>query len=155
MITITPARGAQDIEEARELFGEYQAGLGIDLCFQGFTEELAGLPGAYVPPDGRLLLAREDGELCGCIALRRLDADTCEMKRLFVRPQFRGNGAGRILAERIIAEARAAGYLRMRLDTLASRMDRAIALYRELGFVEIPPYYANPYADVLFLELSL
>lgn len=155
MITFAQAESPEEIEEARVLFVEYQAALGIDLCFQSFDAELEGLPGAYALPDGRLLLARSDSEIAGCIALRRLDDETCEMKRLFVRPQFRGSGAGRLLAQQLIAEARVVGYRRMRLDTLTGVMDRAIALYRELGFTEIEPYYHNPYSGTLFMELDL
>lgn len=155
MITFAQAESPEDIEHARALFVEYQTAMGIDLCFQSFDAELAGLPGAYALPTGRLLLARSDGEIAGCIALRRLDDETCEMKRLFVRPQFRGSGAGRLLAQQLIAEARAIGYQRMRLDTLTGVMDRAITLYRELGFTEIEPYYHNPYSGTLFMELTL
>jgi putative acetyltransferase len=155
MITVRQALGAEEMEQARTLFREYQTALGIDLCFQNFDAEVDGLPGAYAPPEGRLLFAYDDGKLCGCIALRRMDDETCEMKRLFVRPEFRGNRAGRILAERLIAEARALGYRRMRLDTMAGLMDRAIGLYRELGFVEIRPYYHNPFSGTLFMEMAL
>ena len=155
MITMAQAESLDEIESARALFLEYQAALGIDLCFQSFAEELAGLPGAYAKPDGRLLLARSEGELAGCIALRQMDDETCEMKRLFVRPQFRGSGAGRLLAQTLISEARSLGYRRMRLDTLTGVMDRAIALYRVLGFTEIEPYYHNPYSGTLFMELTL
>jgi GNAT superfamily N-acetyltransferase len=155
MISITQAETADEIELARILFREYEAAIGIDLCFQNFDDEVAGLPGAYAPPDGRLLFARRDHDVVGCIALRRLDDETCEMKRLFVRPSGRGLGLGRQLAERLIAEARTPGYKRMRLDTLTGVMDHAIALYRELGFTEIEPYYHNPYSGTLFMEVSL
>jgi putative acetyltransferase len=156
-IRIAPARTAADIEEARRLFREYETSLGIDLCFQNFEQELAELPGNYAPPGGALLLARAGGgDLAGCVALRPLPLEdgTCEMKRLFLRDAFRGRGAGQLLAEAIIAEARRIGYRRMRLDTLPS-MRRAIPLYRALGFTDIPPYTKNPVEGVLFLEKEL
>jgi GNAT superfamily N-acetyltransferase len=155
MIKLEAAHGEDYIDQARVLFREYQAAIGLDLCFQNFDVEVANLPGVYAPPEGRLIFAYADGVLCGCIGLRQLDLETCEMKRLFVRPQFRGTGAGRLLTDRIIAEARAAGYKRMRLDTLPGIMDRAIALYRELGFTDIPAYYYNPVEGALFMELDL
>lgn len=151
---IVQATGSGDVERARELFREYETSLGVDLCFQGFEQELAGLPGAYAPPSGRLLLAFDDARPAGCVALRPLGAGTCEMKRLYVRPDFRGRRVGRLLAERVLAEARAIGYARMRLDTLPS-MKEAIALYRALGFAEIAPYYANPVPGALFMERAL
>ena len=151
---IIGATALPDIERARSLFREYETSLGVDLCFQGFEQELAGLPGAYARPSGRLLLAVDDGRPAGCIALRPLGADGCEMKRLYVRPEFRGRRVGRLLAERLLAEARAIGYARLRLDTLPS-MKEAIPLYRSLGFAEIAPYYANPVPGALFMELAL
>jgi putative acetyltransferase len=149
------ASSPDDIKHASELFEEYAAWLQIDLCFQNFDKELASLPGQYAPPDGRLLLAIEDDLVAGCVALRKIGEGTCEMKRLFVRSQFRGKGLGRRLAETIIAEARQIGYERMRLDTLPRRMDQAIKLYRSLGFSEIPAYYHNPVPDATFMELVL
>ena len=149
------AESADDINRARELFKEYAAGLGIDLCFQNFDKELALLPGDYVPPSGRLFLAISDDAAVGCVALRMIANGICEMKRLYVRPEFRGTGLGRTLAEAIIQTAREIGYDRMRLDTLPGKMDRAIAMYRSLGFKEIEPYYDNPVQGATFMELSL
>ena len=149
------ASSPEQINEARTLFEEYAAWLGISLCFQNFDKELACLPGQYAPPDGRLLLAIEADQIAGCVALRKIGEDTCEMKRLFVRSQFRGKGLGRRLAETIIAEARQLGYERMRLDTLPGRMNQAIKLYRSLGFKEIPAYYQNPVEGAIFMELLL
>jgi ribosomal protein S18 acetylase RimI-like enzyme len=146
---------AGEVAEARVLFEEYAASLGIDLCFQNFAKELAALPGDYAPASGRLYLAVENDEVAGCIALRKLGEGICEMKRLYVRPAFRGTGLGRKLTERIIADASAIGYASMRLDTLPGKMDQAIVLYRSLGFKSIPPYYDNPYDDVAFMELEL
>jgi putative acetyltransferase len=153
-LTIAEAGQAGDIATARRLFEEYAASLGVDLCFQGFEEELATLPGSYAPPDGRLLLARHGNEIAGCVALRRLEQEVCEMKRLYVRPAFRARGVGRMLVEAVIREARITGYRRMRLDTLPT-MGSALALYRQLGFGEIPPYRSNPVEGTLFLELQL
>lgn len=154
MLTIRDADSAADLREARTLFEEYAAGLEHDLSFQGFQEELATLPGNYAPPHGRLLLAVWDEALAGCVALRQLEPGTCEMKRLYVRPAFRSLKVGRMLAERIIQEARDAGYRRMRLDTLPS-MAPAITLYRRLGFHRIESYRENPVPGAVFLELQL
>jgi ribosomal protein S18 acetylase RimI-like enzyme len=153
-LRVAEAAAPQDVATARRLFEEYAASLGFDLCFQGFEDELATLPGKYAPPDGRLLLARQGGEIAGCVALRRLEQGICEMKRLYVRPGFRGLGVGRTLTEEIIRMARTAGYHRMRLDTLPT-MVSALALYRQLGFYEIPPYRGNTVEGTLFLELQL
>ena len=139
------------LEQVRALFLEYARELGFSLCFQGFDDELARLPGAYAPPRGALLLAPSQG----CVALRPLDATAAEMKRLYVRPSARGQGVGRALAQAVIDEARALGYCRMVLDTVAGTMDSAIALYRALGFREIAPYYQNPLPGALYLELDL
>ena len=155
MLRIAQAITKSDIEQARTLFEEYAAGLGISLCFQNFDQELANLPGDYAPPSGRLLLAREFDQLVGCIALRKLGPDVCEMKRLFVRSSYRDKGLGRVLVEALIEEARKIGYAQMRLDTLPGRMDRAIALYKSIGFVEIPPYYQNPVDSATFMQLDL
>lgn len=148
------AESPQQIAKARELFREYSTALGIDLCFQNFEAELAGLPGAYAPPEGRLLLAFEEDRLAGCVALRKLGDGICEMKRLYLRPGFRGQGAGRRLALAIIDEARHIGYDKIRLDTLPV-MQSAIALYRSLGFKEIEAYTINPVPGALFLELQI
>jgi putative acetyltransferase len=149
------AISANDVQEVRELFAEYHSGLGINLCFQQFDKEVSELPGEYVPPEGSLLIAGENDQVAGCIALRKLEEGTCEMKRLYVRPEFRGTGLGRTLAQTIIDVAREAGYKRMRLDTLPGKMDQAIAMYRKLGFRNIPSYYNNPVEGAVFMELVL
>jgi len=143
------------IARARELFLEYAQSLGFSLCFQNFDKELADLPGDYTPPGGRLLLAEYEGQLAACVALHKLDADICEMKRLYLRPQFRGKGLGRILAQRIISDARQIGYKRMRLDTVGPVMKDAVAMYRKLGFKEISAYRPNPNPGTLYMELEL
>lgn len=145
----------QQIGQARELFLEYAKSLGFSLCFQNFEKELAELPGDYAPPDGCLLLASCGNELAGCVALHKLEANICEMKRLYLRPQFRGKGLGRLLADRIISEARQIGYRRMRLDTVGPVMKDAVAMYRKIGFQEIPSYRPNPNPGTLYMELLL
>ena len=152
---LVQVKSEQDIAEARALFEEYAAWLGINLCFQNFDKELAGLPGDYAPPDGRLLFAIDDDQLAGCVALRKIDEGVCEMKRLFVRPEFRGRGLGRQLTEAIIEEARQMGYQQLRLDTLPPKMNIAVGVYRSLGFKEIEAYYNNPVAGATFMELEL
>jgi len=139
----------------RELFVEYVQSLGFSLCFERFDQELAALPGDYAPPDGRLLLATSNGDPAGCVALRKLEPEICEMKRLYVRPQYRRKGLGRELAEKIIAEARQLGYKKLRLDTFEAIMKTAVAMYRQLGFREIPPYRQNPIEGALYMELHL
>jgi len=151
---IRQAGTAEQIALSRGLLEEYASGLGIDLSYQGFATELAGLPGAYAPPRGRLLLALAYGEAAGCVALRALEGMACEMKRLFVRPAFRGQSLGRRLAERVVEEARGIGYRTMRLDTLPS-MHAAIQLYEALGFVRCAAYYQTPLRDTVFMELEL
>ena len=153
-VVIRPASAGADVETVRTLFDEYARELAIDLSFQGFAEERDRLPGEYVPPRGRLLLAEGGGSAAGCVALRPLDARTAEMKRLYVRPAARGIGLGRGLAHAVIAEAQSAGYDLLRLDTLPS-MGAAIAMYRALGFREIAPYRHNPVPGALFLERAL
>src|ERR1700690_3297314 len=133
----------ESIPIVRALFLEYAAWLGVDLGFQDFEAELRSLPGKYSPPDGSMLLAQEAGGAAGCVAMRPLAPAICEMKRLWVRPAYRKHGVGRLLAAAIISRARGAGDARMRLDTLAS-MTPALALYRGLGFYEVPAYYHNP-----------
>jgi GNAT superfamily N-acetyltransferase len=154
-VEIRQAESKDEIAVTRELFREYEKWLGLDLCFQGFEDELKNLPGKYAAPSGRLFLAYADGELAGCIALRSLGDDVCEMKRLFVRGEFRGRQIGRSLIERLIDDARKIGYRRMRLDTFPPKMGKAVQLYEAYGFREIPPYYDNPNEGVLFMELGL
>ena len=156
--SLRPAQFPEDLQTVRALFLDYQSELGIDLCFQGFDAELAELPGAYAPPAGTLLLACVDGEPAGCCAMRPLfntdHLNACEMKRLFVRPAFRGFGLGRMLVERILSDGQLAGYTTMLLDTL-SDMETARALYQEMGFVEVAPYYHNPIPGAHYLKVAL
>jgi len=154
-LTIIQAESAAQIAQARELFLEYAQSLNFDLCFQSFDKELMELPGDYAPPSGRLLLAEYENQLAGCVALHAINPETCEMKRLYLRPQFRGKRVGRGLAEAVIAEARTIGYRRMRLDTVEPVMKDAVALYRALGFKEIAAYRANPIAGAMYMELEL
>ena len=154
-LAVIEAETSTQIAQARELFLEYAQSLGFSLCFQNFDKELAELPGDYAAPDGRLLLAEHEGRVAGCVALHRLASNTCEMKRLYLRPEFRGKRLGRALAERVIAEARRIGYRRMRLDTVEPLMGDAVAMYRKMGFKEIPPYRPNPIAGAIYMELEL
>ena len=152
-VMIEPAT-ANDLDAVRLLFREYETWLGVSLCFQGFEEEVAALPGRYAPPAGALIVARDAAAVAGVVAMRPLDERIAEMKRLYVRREYWGRGIGRALTVAIIEAARFAGYRAMRLDTMA-RMTAAVALYRTLGFVEIPAYTYNPEADVLYLERAL
>jgi GNAT superfamily N-acetyltransferase len=154
-ISIEPAEDAADLALVHRLFVEYAEWLDFDLCFQGFDEELATLPGKYAPPDGGLWLARVGGALAGVVGLRPLESGVCELKRLWVRPDFRGHGLGRRLSGAAIAAARAAGYRVMRLDTIGAKMRAAGALYQDLGFRATAPYYPNPHPEARYLELVL
>jgi putative acetyltransferase len=170
-LTSFQAESPAQIALARELFLEYAQSLGFSLCFQNFDKELADLPGDYAPPEGRLLLAQYENQLAGCVALHKLSfgpgsefcptsefcdaSEFCEMKRLYLRPQFRGKGLGGALAHRIIAEARRIGYRKMCLDTVEPVMKDAVAMYRKLGFKEIEPYCANPVAGAMYMEIQL
>ena len=153
--TIALVEASTQIEQVRALFSEYGASLGFSLCFQSFEAELAGLPGEYAPPDGRLLLALCDSAPAGCVALRKLQDGICEMKRLYVRPLFRGRGLGRDLVLTLIEEARLSLYAKMRLDTIAASMTEAVSLYRSLGFRDIASYCRNPIPGAIYLELDL
>jgi putative acetyltransferase len=146
--------GPEDVQVVRALFAEYGRSLGIDLSFQDFQKELETLPGKYSPPDGTVILAFHEGTPRGCVALRKIDQNTCEMKRLYVRPDARGLGVGRDLVRRILEEARVRGYAAMRLDTLPV-MKSAVSLYRSFGFREIPPYIFNPIPGALYMERNL
>lgn len=161
-VDIAPPGTPADLEAVRSLFAEYASSLGFSLDYQGFDAELAGLPGDYDPAKGgALLLARADGAPVGAVALRRLDGGTCEMKRLYVRPGHRGartaegQSIGRALAERVVAIAREKSYARLRLDTIAGKMQAAVRLYHSMGFANIPPYYKSPVPDTVFMELVL
>jgi putative acetyltransferase len=154
-LTIVPAQSAEELNTVRRLLLEYWENRKLETYVFNFDQELAGLPGAYAPPDGRLFLAQWENEPAGCVALRKLEPYICEMKRLYLSPQFRGKGIGKVLAEFIISEARNIGYKKMRLDTIQSNMQEAIALYRQLGFNEIAPYRVNPLPGVVFMELVL
>jgi ribosomal protein S18 acetylase RimI-like enzyme len=151
---IKRAQTDNEMAEVRRLFRAYESALGVDLTFQGFDQELASLPGKYAPPTGDLLVGRMQGRILGCVAVRRLEDDICEMKRLYVRPEGRGAGLGRRLAQRIIVAARSLGYASMRLDTL-DRLTGAMRLYESLGFRRIDPYYGNPLPGVVYWELDL
>jgi ribosomal protein S18 acetylase RimI-like enzyme len=152
---IVHADSEKDVKVVRALFLEYAESLGFSLCFQDFDHELERLPGNYAPPDGRLLLACLNKAAVGCVGVQRLSPDLCEMKRLYVKPGFRGRGVGRALAEAAIREAKAAGYQAMRLDTVEPLMSTAVALYQTLGFHEIAPYRPNPIPGARYMELVL
>jgi len=154
-LNIRHAESPEEIETVRRLFREYEAWLGMDLCFQGFEEELRTLPGKYAMPDGRLFLAFADGRPAGCIAMRKLEDRICEMKRLYLRAEARGLGLGTMLVEKLIEDARTLGYQKMRLDTHPPKMGKAVIIYESHGFYTISPYYANPHEGVLFLEKAL
>lgn len=157
-VTLRLAEFPADLNTVRSLFLDYQADMGIDLCFQGFDDELVGLPGEYAPPNGSVFLASVGGEPAGCCAFRSLTntdhLNACEMKRLFVRRVFRGFGLGRLLVERVMTDAHLAGYTTMLLDTL-SDMETARALYQEAGFVEVAPFYHNPIPGAHYLKVDL
>lgn len=153
-MTVSEAISADEITAVRELFEEYAGALSIDLGYQGFAQELAELPGAYAPPRGKLLLATLERIYAGCVALRPIDSRACEMKRLYVRPELRGAGVGRMLAERVIFEARSIEYSVILLDTLPT-MHGALRLYESLGFVRRAPYYQSPIEGNVFMELRL
>lgn len=155
MIEIIQAETPEQIEATRQIFREYETWIDLDLCFQGFEAELANLPGKYSAPDGRLFLAMSDEKIAGCVALRKLEDGICEMKRLFVRDEFRGQKIGISLIEKIIATAQEIGYQKLRLDTYPPKMQKAVGLYESYGFREIAPYYHNPFGETLFMELEL
>lgn len=155
MVNIIQAESEAEIETVRLLFREYESWLGMDLCFQNFEEELRTLPGKYARPGGRLFLALVDNKPAGCVAMRRLEEGICEMKRLYLRSEFRGQGLGRALIEKVICDAGEIGYSKLRLDTHPPKMGKAVSIYESHGFKPIPPYYDNPHNDVLFMELVL
>lgn len=144
-----------DLAKVRELFLEYANSLGFSLCFQNFDKELTGLPGDYSAPHGRLLVAESNGKTAGCVALHPLEPQVCEMKRLYVRPEFRGIKLGLALVNAILTEARKIGYQKIRLDTVEPSMKDAVAMYRRFGFQEIGPYRSNPMPGTLYMELDL
>jgi putative acetyltransferase len=153
--SVVPAESVIQLEAVRELLLEYWRSRGLGLPVFDFDDELAGLPGKYVPPFGRLLLASSDSEIAGCVAIRKLEPEICEMKRLYVRGKFRRLGLGRILANSIITEARRMRYRKIRLDTIGPSMREAVALYDSLGFREIAPYWNNPLEGARYMELEL
>jgi ribosomal protein S18 acetylase RimI-like enzyme len=154
MVNYKTAETEKDYAEAKELFLEYKISLKIDLCFQKFHVEISDLPAQYSGPTGCIILSCEDDKPFGCVAVRKFEDDTCEMKRLYIPNSYRGKGIGRELAERIISKAKEFGYKKMRLDTLET-MAEAISLYKTLGFAEIPKYRHNPIKGVVFMELDL
>lgn len=155
MIELVNAETSKHIEQTKTLFREYETWFGLDMCFQNFDEEVENLPGKYAKPDGRLFLAYSDKKLAGCIALRKLENEICEMKRLFVREDFRGKRIGISLIDKLLAEAPNIGYKKMRLDTFPPKMGKAVELYKSYGFYEIEPYYHNPYGETLYMEKIL
>jgi ribosomal protein S18 acetylase RimI-like enzyme len=155
VVRLTHIQSGPALDEIRSLFLEYARGLHFDLCFQNFDEELAALPGPYSMPSGRLFLCEVNERAAACIALKPLEPGVCEMKRLYVRPEFRGRHLGLMLARHIVNEGRQAGYSKMRLDTIRGTMDNAIALYSSIGFHEIPAYYDNPVPNAYYMELDL
>ncbi|MEO7658475.1 MAG: GNAT family N-acetyltransferase, partial [Pyrinomonadaceae bacterium] len=155
MLEILQAATSAQIVSARKLFREYEKWLGMDLCFQGFEAEMASLPGRYAKPSGRLLLGLHDENIAGCVALRKIEDGICEMKRLYVREDFRGLSIGIGLIEYVIDEAKTTGYSTMRLDTYPPKMGKAVKLYESHGFRLIPPYHDNPFDGVLFMECDL
>jgi len=154
VVLIAEAKTRNEISSAEALIREYATSLGIDLGFQSFEKEMAEFPGAYAGPDGRILIAIEDGDAVGVVGLRRLSGKVCELKRMYVRPKFRGKGIARKLAKRAIVVAQDIGYSRMRLDTL-SRLKEAVLLYDSLGFKKVRPYTVNPHEDAIYMELKL
>jgi carbonic anhydrase len=154
MLTIFPAHETRFIPEIKAMFLEYETFLDFDLCFQDFEIELQSLPGDYAPPSGRLFMAQWESQPAGCIALRKRSEETCEMKRLWVRPEFRGFAIGRALAERLVSEAGKIGYKTLVLDTVP-KLKTAIALYHSMGFVEAQPYYDTPIDCTVFMQLDL
>jgi|SRR5439155_14492957 len=155
MLEFNHVESGPNIDEVRALFQEYGRSLNFNLCFQNFDKELRELPGDYALPKGRLVLCRFDGKPAGCIAMKPLEPRICEMKRLYVRQEFRGHQLGRKLTLHLIGEASRSGYVAMRLDTITGAMDHAIALYRSLGFRQIPAYYPNPIPGALYMELEI
>jgi len=155
VLTLKLAESAKDIQIIKELFLEYAKWLDFPLCFQGFDEELATLPGKYSKPEGRLYIAYWDNKTAGCIGLRKISDGICEMKRLYLRPEFRGKKIGNRLVEKIIEDAKIEGYLFMRLDTINERMGNAVEIYKNYGFKEIEAYYENPEPHTLYMELDL
>lgn len=155
MYEIIAVNNKELAEETKLLFKEYEKWLNVSLCFQGFDEEVKSLPGKYSPPDGRLYIVKYDDKYSGCIALRKLEKDICEMKRLYLKEDVRGKGIGKLLVEKIIKDAKDIGYNKMRLDTIKDKMPNAVDIYKKFGFAEILPYYHNPNPHTLFMELDL
>lgn len=155
MYEIIAVNNNELIEETRLLFREYEKWLNVSLCFQGFEEELISLPDKYAAPEGRLYILKYNDNFSGCIALRKIEDDICEMKRLYLKEDIRGKGIGKELVEKIIKDAKDIGYKKMRLDTIKEKMPNAVSMYERYGFVEIEPYYHNPNPHTLYMELDL